>query len=64
MVLPQDLRSELRAALASLFDGAHNAAIEQDTYARLHKTLSHLAGNYNYPAILEALQTNHMVNVI
>jgi len=58
-VLPPDLRCELRAALESLEGGRISAAIGQVAShdAKLQKTLSHLTENYDYPAILKALQT-------
>ena len=58
-VLPQDLRRELHDALESLEGERITAVIEQvASYdSKLHKTLSHLAGNFDYPAILKALQT-------
>ncbi len=62
--LPSPLRRELRAALESLDEARINAAIEQITDARLHKTLSYLADNFDYPAILNALEPDQMVNVI
>ncbi|MFA6970933.1 MAG: hypothetical protein WC208_05960, partial [Gallionella sp.] len=57
--LPPDLRCELRAALESLEGGRISAAIRQVAShdAKLQKTLSHLTENYDYPAILKALQT-------
>lgn len=59
-VLPEDLRRELRAALKSLESERIAAAIGQvaSCDSKLHKTLSHLAENFEYPAILKALQTN------
>lgn len=58
--LPRELRSELRAALESLVDDRINAAIGQVAKldAALYKTLSRLADNFDYPAILQALQTD------
>jgi CheY-like chemotaxis protein len=59
-VLPMDLRSELSNALESLEDERINAAIGQVAAydSKLHKVLTHLAQNFDYPAILKALQTN------
>ncbi|MDH2916945.1 MAG: response regulator, partial [Gallionella sp.] len=59
-VLPPELRDELRAALESLEEKRITATIGQAaTYdAKLHKTLSHLAENFDYPAILKVLQIN------
>lgn len=59
-VLPTDLRSELGKALDSLEDKRINDAIGQvAAYDKeLHKVLTHLAQNFDYPAILKALQTN------
>jgi CheY-like chemotaxis protein/anti-sigma regulatory factor (Ser/Thr protein kinase) len=55
-VLPDSLRCALRDALESLESETISAVIGQVSDAKLHQTLSHLAENYNYPAILEALQ--------
>lgn len=59
-VLPPKLRGELRDALTSLKSEHIDAVIRQtEPYdATLHKTLSHLADNFDYPAILDVLQTN------
>lgn len=59
-VLPPDLRCELRAALESLESERIAAAIGQvaSCDSKLHKTLSYLAENFEYPAILKALQMN------
>jgi PAS domain S-box-containing protein len=57
-VLPPDLRRELRGALESL-EGERIAAAIQQAAAHdpmLHKTLSRLAENFDYPAILKALE--------
>jgi CheY-like chemotaxis protein len=64
-VLPPELRRELHDALESLEDERITAVIGQvASYdSTLHKTLSRLAGNFDYPAILEALQTNQPDNV-
>jgi PAS domain S-box-containing protein len=56
--LPQALCVELRAALESLDGERISAAIEQVADPQLRKTLMYLAGNFNYPVILDALQTN------
>ena len=59
-VLPQELRRELHDALESL-DGERISAVMQQVAshdAKLHKTLLHLAENFDYPAILKALQTD------
>ncbi|BCK87020.1 sensor histidine kinase RcsC [Sideroxyarcus emersonii] len=63
-VLPPDLRRELRAALESLEGERISAAIQQvPAYdAKLHNVLHHLAENYNYPAILQALQASPGTN--
>jgi signal transduction histidine kinase/DNA-binding response OmpR family regulator len=56
--LPQDLLRDLEEALESLEAGQIEAVIQriaaQDQ--RLKETLSNLAANFNYPAILKALQ--------
>ncbi|MFA6969858.1 MAG: MASE1 domain-containing protein [Gallionella sp.] len=59
-VLPSDLRRELNDALVSLESERIAAAIAQvaSLDPKLHKMISRLAGNYDYPAILKALQTN------
>jgi len=64
-VLPQDLRSQLRDALESLESERIIAVIGQvASYdSKLHKMLSLLAGNFDYPAILKALQTNQPENI-
>ena len=58
-VLPAELRSELRSAVESLEEDRIHAAIQQvETYdSNLHKSLSYLAGNFDYPSILKALLT-------
>lgn len=58
--LPLTLREALRAALESLESESIDAAIQQvATYdLALHKTLLHLADNFDYPAILKALTIN------
>lgn len=65
-VLPPVLRGELHDALESLESERIAAAIQQvaPLDAALHKTLSKLAANYNYPAILNALQTNQSVDTL
>jgi signal transduction histidine kinase/CheY-like chemotaxis protein len=59
-VLPDELQRELRYALESLEVARISAAIGQ--VARydlvLYKTLSRMAENFDYPAILKALQTD------
>ncbi|MCX7192340.1 MAG: ATP-binding protein [Proteobacteria bacterium] len=64
-VLPAELQCELRAALESLEDERIGAVIHQVTAynSDLGKTLSHLAGNFDYPAILNALQTTQSDHV-
>jgi len=64
-VLPQELRRELRDALESLDGERISAVIGQVAShdSKLHKTLSHLAENYDYPTMLNALQTNPPVKV-
>lgn len=57
-VLPPGLRRELRDALESL-EGERIAAVIRQAAAhdsKLHKTLSRLAENFDYPAILKALE--------
>jgi len=59
-VLPPELRSKLREALESL-DADRIAVImsQVSTYdADLQKTLTHLTENFDYPAILNALQAS------
>ncbi|HEX5364184.1 MAG TPA: ATP-binding protein [Gallionella sp.] len=58
--LPQDLRHELRDALESLEAERISSVIQRvaPLDAQLHKTLSQLAGRFDYPAILKTLQTN------
>jgi len=57
-IVPQELQHELRTALESLDEERIRAAIEQiSTHdGPLSKALSQLAANYDYPAILKALQ--------
>jgi uncharacterized damage-inducible protein DinB len=64
-VLPQNLRRELHDALESLEDERITAVIGQVAPydLTLHKTLSHLVENFDYPAILKALQTNQSENI-
>lgn len=59
-VLPAALREELHAALESLESQRINAVIQQVAShdAALHKTLQHLVDNFDYPAILKALENN------
>ncbi|MDO8207244.1 MAG: PAS domain S-box protein [Gallionella sp.] len=56
-VLPPELRLELRDALVSLVGERISAVIGQVAShdSKLHKTLLHLAENFDYPAILKAL---------
>lgn len=56
--LPPELRRELRDALLSLKTERIDAAIRQVALHNepLSKVLAHLAGNYDYPTILKALQ--------
>jgi PAS domain S-box-containing protein len=63
--LPLDLRRELHEALESLEDERIAATMQQvASYdPTLHKTLSRLVENFNYPAILKALQTNQAGSV-
>jgi CheY-like chemotaxis protein len=58
-VLPQALRDELKAALESLDSDHIDAVIQQVAAydATLHQQLSHLVSNFEYPDILNALQT-------
>lgn len=59
-VLPQELRRELHDALESLDAERISTAIQRvaPIDAQLHKLLSQLAGCFNYPIILNALQMN------
>jgi len=59
-VLPDGLRRELKAALESLENARIAQVIDQiaELDPQLHKTLANLAENYDYPAILKALQAN------
>ncbi|MDD1622065.1 MAG: response regulator [Methylococcaceae bacterium] len=63
-LLPLELRSELHEALENLDAARIGAVIEQviSHDSALHKTLSLLARNFDYPAILKALQTDPSVN--
>lgn len=63
--LPSELRRELHDALESLEDERIAAAMQQvaSDDPALHKTLSRLVENFNYPAILKALQTNQAESV-
>jgi hypothetical protein len=54
--LPQALRVELRCALESLEMERINALIAQVADAGLRGQLMRLAGDFDYPAILQALQ--------
>lgn len=58
LILPPELRRELRDALESLEDKRIAAVLQQiASYdAALYKILSHLTANFDYPAILRALQ--------
>ncbi len=60
-VLPPELRRELQETLESLEGGRIEAVIRQVAAVDpgLHKTLLQLAGNFDYPTILKALQTNY-----
>ena len=64
-VLPPDLHRELHDAAESLDGERITAVIGQVASfdSKLHKTLSRLADNFDYPAILKALQTNPPVTV-
>lgn len=59
-VLPSKLRSELRDALEILDSKLISTIVKQvGSYdASLHNTLSRLADNFDYPTILNALQTD------
>lgn len=59
-ILPLDLRGELRDALESLETERIEAVIHQiASYdKKLYKTLIHLANNFDYPSILQALPTD------
>jgi len=64
-VLPADLCRELHDALESL-EGERIAAVIQQVEAydsALHKTLSRLVENFDYPAILKALQPKQTGNM-
>ena len=56
-VLPAELRSELRGALESLDSERINVVVKKFAArdAMLHKTLSHLVDDFDYPAILKVL---------
>jgi signal transduction histidine kinase/CBS domain-containing protein len=56
--LPQSGRAELRNALESLDSERIGAVIARLSDVKLQQALTQLAVNYNYPAILAALQTN------
>src|SRR5450830_360858 len=63
--LPSDLRRKLHDALESL-ENERIAAVMQQVASYdpiLHKTLSHMVENFNYPAILKALQTSQAGSV-
>jgi CheY-like chemotaxis protein len=59
-VLSPELRSELQDALISLDSERISAIVQQIAThdAALYKTLSRLVDNFDYQAILKALQTN------
>ncbi|MDP3618021.1 MAG: ATP-binding protein, partial [Rhodoferax sp.] len=59
-VLSPDRRRELHDALENLNAERISAVMAQiaSLDSKLHKTLSQLIGNFDYPAILKALQTN------
>jgi signal transduction histidine kinase/DNA-binding response OmpR family regulator len=59
-VLPTDLRLELRRALESLESESINELVQQvASYdAELHRIMALLVENFDYPAILTALQAN------
>jgi CheY-like chemotaxis protein len=59
-VLPLELRSELRAALESLDSDRIKTVLQQvkPIDATLYQTLFALVDNFDYPAILKALQAN------
>jgi hypothetical protein len=60
-VLPADLRRELHEALESL-EGERITTVVGKIAAYdlvLHKTLSRLVANFDYPAILKVLQMNY-----
>ncbi|MCX7192042.1 MAG: ATP-binding protein [Proteobacteria bacterium] len=59
-VLSQALRDELRAALESLEINRIETAIDQVNDVKLNKILKHLATNFDYPAILKALQADSL----
>ncbi|MDD5332562.1 MAG: PAS domain S-box protein [Rhodoferax sp.] len=64
-VVPPDLRRELQDALESL-EGERIATVIRQIAALdpgLYKRLSQLAGNFDYPSILKALQTNNPAGV-
>lgn len=56
LVLPQEVRRELRDALESLDNKRISTVIGQVTDVRLHGSLTQLAENFDYPAILKALE--------
>jgi len=58
--LPPALRVELKEALESLMSERIDAALMQveSRDAALHRILSGLVDNFDYPSILNALQTN------
>ncbi len=63
-VLPAELRRELRAALESLEEARISAVLGKVAPydASLHKTLLKLAGNFDYPTILNVLQADSSEN--
>lgn len=62
-VMPPNMRQELQDALESLEAERIAAVIQQVALldAKLHKALSKLAMNYDYPAILKVLQMSQQV---
>jgi hypothetical protein len=59
-VLPQDLQDELKAVLEGLDSDRINAVLQQvkPIDATLYQTLLALVDNFDYPGILNALQTH------
>ncbi len=62
--LPEEMLRELETSLQSLESERIDAAIERIGLRdkTLQKTLGHLAENYDYPAILQVLQSHHSDN--
>jgi CheY-like chemotaxis protein len=58
--LPHELIKELKGALESLQTDRINAAIQQvaQSNPELHKQLSYLASNFDYPVILQAMKND------